>query len=154
MLPWTLTPSGGPRLEALRKGKEREEDTMQRSSYLLATMIVASLALMAGFSRPAHAQAVTVGAPQPPTDVRAIGKSGAVFLTWVATSDGPVGYNVYRRNAGDTADKAVLVNATPLTVTFGTDNGTGGAGALAAGKGYLYFVQAIYNDSSGKPTVL
>src|SRR5436309_2326763 len=115
---------------------------MQRSSFLALAMWSASLALMAGFARPAQAQAVTVGAPQPPTDILAIGRNASVYLAWIAPLEQAVGYNIYRRNAGETADKAKKTNTALVTSASGIDTG------LTNGNGYVYFVTAVYNDAS------
>src|SRR5262249_14278735 len=82
-----------------------EARMVRRTSLALATSI-ATLALLAGVARPTHAQAL-----DPPTNVDVYPKDKAVFLTWEHAADNSlVGYNVYRRNSDQTADKAALVN--------------------------------------------
>jgi hypothetical protein len=121
---------------------------MVRSTGLALATLAATLALLAGIARPARAQGLGFPALAPPTDVLAYPRDKAVFLTWThSPDDAIVGYNVYRRNADQTADKAGLVNTSgPITTTFGTDTG------VTNGAAYLYNVKAVYKDAAGKLT--
>jgi regulation of enolase protein 1 (concanavalin A-like superfamily) len=72
----------------------------------------------------------------------------AVLLTY-ADVPNAVGYNIYRRAATDTPDKAVLVNAQPDPYSWFIDD-NGGKG-LTSGTTYVYQVKAVMKDSSGNP---
>jgi hypothetical protein len=113
----------------------------------LATL-AATLALLVGIAPPAHAAALVFPAPAPPSDVVVYPKDKAVFLTWTHVPDDTLaGYNLYRRTADQTADKAVLVNtAGPITTTYVTDTG------VMSGTAYTYNVKAVYKDAAGKLT--
>jgi regulation of enolase protein 1 (concanavalin A-like superfamily) len=74
---------------------------------------------------------------------------GAVLASY-GGAPGAVGYNIYRRAATDTPDKAVLVNAMPNPYTWFIDD-NGGKG-LTNGTSYIYQVKAVVKDSSGKMT--
>jgi len=65
-------------------------------------------------------------------------------------ASGAVVYNLYRRAATDTPDKAVLVNAMPNPYTWFIDD-NGGKG-LTNGTTLIYQVKAVVKDSSGKMT--
>jgi hypothetical protein len=113
---------------------------MVRSTRLALATLVATLALLGGIARPAHAQAL-----DPPTNVDVYPRDKAVFLTWEHAPDNAlVGYNIYRRAVDQTADKAALVNAqAPITDKFATDTG------VVNGVAYLYNVKAVYKDAAG-----
>src|SRR5262249_22871364 len=98
-----------------------------------------------GIARPAHAQAFAFPALAPPSDVVAYPQDKAVFLTWThQPSNAVVGYNVYRRTADQTPDKAGLVNTGgPITTTYTTDTG------LTNGAAYIYTVKAVFKDAAG-----
>ena len=72
---------------------------------------------------------------------------GAVLVSY-GEAPGAVGYNLYRRAATDTPDKAVLVNSTPNPYTWFIDD-NGGKG-LANGTTLIYQVKAVVMDASGK----
>jgi hypothetical protein len=75
--------------------------------------------------------------------------SGQVLLTYGTTLNA-AGYNIYRRLASDTPDKAVLLNAQPtLNGWFIDDNGGKG---LTNGTHYVYQVKAVIKDASGSAT--
>jgi hypothetical protein len=113
---------------------------MQRRIYI-PTVALAALALAAGMARSAHAQGALQAFPEP---------GGAVLLTWLASPDpAVVGYNVYRRDAGLTADKAGPANPQPATSTTLLDAGPDGKG-LPLGKPLIYFVRTVLKDASGK----
>jgi hypothetical protein len=78
--------------------------------------------------------------------VEAIPGSGAVLLTY-GTVPNAAGYNIYRRLATDTPDKAVLVNSTPTPNGWLIDD-NGGQG-LANGVELVYQVKAVMKDASG-----
>src|SRR5262249_16250359 len=67
-----------------------------------------------------------------PTGLMAEPGNGVVLVTFNNVA-GASGYNVYRREVGQTADQAVLVNAKPITVGYLTDT------AVTNGKQYLYY---------------
>src|SRR6202022_4548665 len=119
-----------------------------RSISLAPATLAATLALLGGIARPAHAQALVFPAPAPPADVVVYPQAKAVFLSWTHLPDAALaGYNVYRRTAGQTADKAALVNtAGPITTTYFSDT------SAMAGTAYTYGVTAVYKDASGKAT--
>jgi hypothetical protein len=114
---------------------------MHRRTYIHLTVLAAAMVLAAGATRPVRAQ--TVGLT--PAVVRAFPRSGAILLTWDVVTTA-TGYNVYRREAGQTPDKAALVNTqmpTPLPSLL--DSG------LTNGKAFIYSVKAVGPDASGKP---
>jgi len=74
---------------------------------------------------------------------------GTVLLSYGGAA-GAVGYNIYRRAATDTPDKAVKVNDTPTPFTWFTDD-NGGKG-LTNGTTLIYQVKAVVKDSSGNMT--
>jgi regulation of enolase protein 1 (concanavalin A-like superfamily) len=91
-------------------------------------------------------------APPPPLGpVEVIPGSGAVLLTY-GTAANAVGYNIYRRQATETADKAVLLKAeaspysTPYSWFIDDNQGKG----LPNGTGFVYQVKAVLQDASGK----
>jgi hypothetical protein len=118
--------------------KKTERDMMQRGRLIHWAVLVA-LALAAGLQRPAHAD-YTSTLQAFPQD------KGAVLVTWQAMpAPGVVGYNVYRRAATLTADKATLVNTDkPVTATSMTDTGA------PLGTPVIYFMRPVFQDSAGK----
>lgn len=121
-------------------GRREERDTMQRRIFN-PWVALAALALAAGMARPAHAQGALQAFPEP---------GGTVLLTWLAAPDpAVVGYNVYRRDVGLTADKAALANPQPAAATTLLDAGPDGKG-LPLGKPLVYFVRTVIKDASGK----
>jgi len=87
----------------------------------------------------------TVIAVPPPAT--AIPDAGAVLLLYTPIPNA-VGYNIYRRAATDTPDKAVLVNSTPTPYSWFIDD-NGGKG-LANGTSLVYQVKAVLKDATGK----
>jgi hypothetical protein len=81
--------------------------------------------------------------------IQVVPGSAAVVLSYGGAA-GAVGYNIYRRAATDTPDKAVLVNAMPNPYTWFIDD-SGGKG-LTNGTTYIYQVKAVVKDSSGNMT--
>jgi regulation of enolase protein 1 (concanavalin A-like superfamily) len=75
-----------------------------------------------------------------PTGLMAEPGNGVVLLTFNNVA-GASGYNVYRREVGQTADQAVLVNAKPITPGYFTD------ATVTNGKQYLYFVKTVVPDA-------
>ncbi len=107
--------------------------------------LAAALVLLGGVALPAHAAALVFPVPAPPTDIVVYPTEKGVFLSWTGAPN-VAGYNLYRRTADQTADKAALLNtAGPLTTTFTTDT------TAALGKAYLYNVKSVYQDAAGKP---
>jgi hypothetical protein len=118
------------------------------SKHLALTTLAVTLALLGGIARPAHAQGFAFPAPAPPSDVVVYPQAKAVFLSWTHLPDATLaGYNVYRRTADQTADKAALVNtAGPITTTYLSDTSAMG------GTAYTYNVKSVYKDAAGKLT--
>lgn len=77
-----------------------------------------------------------VGAP---TNIMAEPGNGVVLLTFSTVPNG-TGYNVYRREVGQTKDQAVLVSKTPTPNGWYIDN------TVANGKQYLYFLTSVVPD--------
>ena len=115
---------------------------MKRSRHIWLGML-AACTLAAGTARSAHAQG----------DLQAFPRAGgSVLVTWLASPDpAVVGYNVYRRAASLTADKAVLANPQPLNSTSLLDAGADGKG-LPLGTALTYTAKAVSMDASGKMT--
>src|SRR5262249_45986478 len=100
-----------PRRTSARGKLEREGDSMVRSSSLglaLATLVATS-ALRVGLAGPAPATGLVFPVPAPPTDIVVSPTEKGVFLSWTGAPN-VAGYNLYRRTADQTADKATLVN--------------------------------------------
>jgi len=118
---------------------------MVRSRSLALATLVATSALLVGIAGPAHATGLVFPVPAPPTDTVVYPTEKGVFLSWTGAPN-VAGYNLYRRTADQTADKATLVNtAGPLTTTYTTDT------TAALGTAYLYNVKSVYQDAAGKP---
>jgi hypothetical protein len=116
---------------------------MVRSRSLALATLVATSALLVGIAGPAHATGLVFPVPAPPTDTVVYPTEKGVFLSWTGAPN-VAGYNLYRRTADQTADKAALVNTTgPLTTTFTTDT------TAALGTAYLYNLKAVYQDAAG-----
>jgi hypothetical protein len=80
-------------------------------------------------------------------DLQVFPGSGAVLVSYGSDANA-VGYNIYRRAASDTPDKAVLVNASkPNPYTWFIDDNAGAG--LANGTPLIYVVKAVTKDSSG-----
>jgi hypothetical protein len=113
---------------------------MHRRTCIHLAMLTAAMALLAGATRPAHAQGVS----KTPAFVQAFPNPGAVLVTFGNVLNA-TGYNIYRRDVGQTADKAVKVNAQPISQSFFIDTG------LTNGKPLLYSVKAIFQDGTEGP---
>src|SRR5436309_16136459 len=119
--------------------------SMVRSRSMTMTMCAVAVALLGGTAHRARAAGFAFPVPTPPTDIVVYPTEKGVFLSWTGAPN-VAGYNLYRRTADQTADKATLVNtAGPLTTTFTTDT------TAALGPAYLYNVKSVYQDAAGKP---
>jgi hypothetical protein len=115
---------------------------VRRSSLALAT-VATTLALLGGVAPLAHAADLVFPVLAPPTDIVSYPTDKGAFLSWTHAPN-VAGYNLYRRTADQTADKAALVNtAGPLTNSFVTDT------TAALGTAYLYNVKSVYQDAAG-----
>jgi hypothetical protein len=122
---------------------------MRQGNRFALALFAGAVALMAGLSGPVQAQ-VTVGPFISPQSFYVLPQNTRVVLSWAAIPNPAlVGYNVYRRAAGETADKNVLMNATPLVITSAVDMGADGKG-LKNGTSFIYSVKAVYTGSDGK----
>ena len=77
-------------------------------------------------------------------------RAHAVSLTWTASIDGGVGYNVYRFSGACPAAGTIgfsKITATPLTATTYTDS------AVAPGT-YCYYATAVLNGAESVPSNL
>jgi hypothetical protein len=120
-----------------------------RQPWRFSRLGFAALVLAAGLAGPAQAQLV-VGPFVAPSPFYVIPRDGAIVLSWGAVlNPALVGYNVYRRDPGQTADKNVLMNATPLVITSAIDAGADNRG-LANLTAHIYSVRAVYLGTDGK----
>lgn len=110
--------------------------------WALAGVLIGAVAAAA----PASAAPPALDTPQ---RVTAYPGNGAVLVTYT-TVPNATGYNLYRRAATETADKAVLVNQAPTTYGWVVDAGANNAG-LTNGTNYLYSVKAILQDGKEGP---
>lgn len=109
----------------------------------------AVIALAVGLAGSVQAQLV-VGPFVAPSSFYLVPRDGAIVLTWSAVlNPALVGYNVYRRETGRTADTNVLMNATPLLTTSAVDAGADNKG-LKNGTAYVYSVKGVFLGSDGK----
>jgi len=111
----------------------------QRTQIHLA-LLAAVMTLAAGTTRPVHAQASS----KTPAFVQAFPNPGAVLVTYGNVLNA-TGYNIYRRDVGQTPDKAVKVNAQPINQSYYIDTG------LTNGKPLLYSVKAVFQDGTEGP---
>jgi hypothetical protein len=113
---------------------------MQRRICTSVIVLAAAWMLAGGMERSAQAQGAVQAFPR---------AGGAVFVTWLASPDpAVVGYNVYRRAAGQAADRAVPANPQPLTANSLVDAGPE-ANGLPLGQPLTYFVRAVMRDAAG-----
>jgi len=109
-------------------------------------MLAGVVAVAAGVAKPAHAAPPALDAPQ---RVSALPGTGAVLITYSGIPNA-TGYNVYRRQVTETADKAVLVNSKPSPYGWVIDAGADAAG-LPNGTNYIYTVKAVMADGKEGP---
>jgi hypothetical protein len=86
--------------------------------------------------------------PEGPSRVQVFPGNGRVLLTFSSVANA-TGYNIYRRAAGESADKAVLVNAKPTVNGWLIDDNAGKG--LANGAPLIYTVRGVVKDAAGKP---
>jgi hypothetical protein len=123
---------------------------MQQTKWFSLGGFAAVLALTVGLAGPTQAQAV-VEPVVAPSSFYVIPHDGAIVLSWSAIlNPALVGYNVYRRDTGRTADENVLMNAAPILITSVVDAGADNKG-LKNGTAYIYSVRGVFNDSDGNP---
>jgi hypothetical protein len=113
---------------------------MQRRMCIYLAMLAAAMAVLAGTTGTVHAQADA----KTPAFVQAFPNPGAVLVTFGSVLNA-TGYNIYRRDVGQTADKAAKVNPQPINQTFIIDTG------LTNGKPQLYSVKAVFADGTEGP---
>jgi hypothetical protein len=114
---------------------------MKRGRFVKLAALAGTLVLATGAMRSAHA----AGLPAKPERMQAFPGPGAVLVSY-STVLNAAGYNVYRRGAAETADKAVKVNAQPTAYTWLVDDNQGQG--LAIGTPLLYFVKAVQADGA------
>jgi len=84
--------------------------------------------------------------PPGPSPVQAVPGTGTVLLTYGSISSA-VGYNIYRRQAGEPISARVRLNAQPTANTWFTD-GADGPG-LPNGTPFIYAVRALFREING-----
>jgi hypothetical protein len=118
-------------------GKRRDHKMQKSYRWALVGILLGA----AGTIRPAAAAPpATV-----PARVQAFPGPGAVLITFTSALNAS-GYNVYRRDVGQTPAQATKVNAAATPYTWVIDDG-GGQG-LTNGKPLLYFVKAVLSGGA------
>ena len=108
---------------------------MRRGRYCFGAALVVTMTTLASVVQAAVPPAV-------PQGVQAFPGTGAVLVTFGGVP-GATGYNVYRHERSQTADKAVKVNAEPTPHTWAIDQG------LTNGTPLVYSVKAVLPSGEG-----
>jgi hypothetical protein len=83
--------------------------------------------------------------PNGPVGLQAEPGSGKVLLTFLPVANA-TGYNIYRRQVGQTPDQSVLANAVPTPYAWFVDDNAGSG--LPNGASLLYIVRAVIGTGS------
>ena len=113
--------------------------------FLVGLLLLGAL-IGAGRGKGAPAPAVAPGPANAPSRVTAFPQGSAIVVTWQPPAQGsPIGYNLYRADAGLAARQGEAfqrLNPTPIPTTQYTDT------QVVPGRLYLYAVTAVYPNNA------